>query len=852
MLRGWASRRAFSSVPVTADAVIIGGGSMGASTLYHLAKQGLTNIVLLEKHQLTSGTTWHSAGLLWHLYGGETEIHLAKHTRNLVETELPDLTGDPSCFIRNGGLFVCTTRERYEFQKRIANLGTLFGVEHEDLSTEDITKMHPFVNTDDIYAALYSPADGHIDPNSLVTQYVKGAKLLGGDSVEVIENCPVTGITHENGGVTGVMTPHGLISTSVVVNCAGAWSRKLGAMCGVNVPLFAMRHAYIVTEKIPGIENTPSVRDFNAAVYMKLNGDCLSIGGYEANPIFWDPLDDFSFSLFDLDWDTFMPHYEAHVNRMPVLETIGVQSTVCGPESFTSDHHPLLGEAPELRGFYLGCGFNSSGIMMGGGCGNQLAKWIINGRPNLDMFHYDINRFHSSYTANSQWIQERCHETYATQSRIPWRVDPPLGGRNLRRSPFHEALVKAGCVFTEALGWERPLRFTGNDITIKPYDYGGNYGHQLNTNYEYVNEIRKYYTWDSWECTSDIHDEHMAARQGVVVFDQSAFGKFVVSGSRSKEFMEWLCSNEVATRDIGSVIYTTLCNKNGGIEADLTVTVLEDDRYYIVAAGASAQHDLVHIRKVNFEGGYGCLIEDITDDYGVLGVQGPLSRQVLEGAAPGCKFDNDSFPFSTKQDITISGCKVSALRLTFVGELGWEIHVSLDDAMKVYNAIMNSGKQLGIRLAGYNAMDSLSIEKGYKHWHQDISGAETPLEAGLGFTCKMKTDTDFLGRAALQKQKDSGLKQKLACFTTELCQNHGELQGNEIILRDGIPCGFVRRAEVGHTIGKNVAYGYVRGDKVTLKWLKAGVYTILTSRGTIPATFNGKCVFDPSGERVHI
>ncbi|KAB1280504.1 Sarcosine dehydrogenase; mitochondrial [Camelus dromedarius] len=442
-----AARGPSRPLPSTASVVVIGGGSLGCQTLYHLAKLGVSGAVLLERERLTSGTTWHTAGLLWQLRPSDVEVELLAHTRRVVSRDLEEETGLHTGWIQNGGLFIASNRQRLDEYKRLMSLGKAYGVESHVLSPAETKALYPLMNVDDLFGTLYVPHDGTMDPAGTCSTLARAATARG---AQVIENCPVTGIrvrTDDFGvrRVAAVETEHGSVQTPCVVNCAGVWAGAVGQMAGVKVPLVAMHHAYVVTERIEGIQNMPNVRDHDASVYLRLQGDALSVGGYEANPIFWEEVSDkFAFGLFDLDWDVFAQHTEGAIRRVPVLERTGVKSTVCGPESFTPDHKPLMGEAPELRGFYLGCGFNSAGMMLGGGCGQELAHWIVHGRPEKDMHGYDIRRvcghlrFHHSLTDHSRWIRERSHESYAKNYSVVFPHDEPLAGRNMRRGPLHE------------------------------------------------------------------------------------------------------------------------------------------------------------------------------------------------------------------------------------------------------------------------------------------------------------------------------------------------------------------------------------------------------------------------------
>uniref|UniRef100_A0A665WW32 Sarcosine dehydrogenase n=1 Tax=Echeneis naucrates TaxID=173247 RepID=A0A665WW32_ECHNA len=577
-------------LPRSADVVVIGGGSLGCQTIYHLAKMGMTNVVLLERDRLTAGTTWHTAGLLWQLRPSDVEVELLAHTRNVISKDLEEETGLHTGWIQNGGLFIASNKQRLDEYKRLMSLGKVYGIESHVLSPAETKDLYPLMNVDDLYGTLYVPKDGTMDPAGTCTTLSRAASTRG---ATVIENCPVTGIqvrTDDIGvkRVKAVETPHGIIETPCVVNCAGVWATKLGDMAGVKVPLIAMHHAYVVTERIEGIQNMPNVRDHDASVYLRLQGDALSVGGYEQNPIFWDEVSDkFAFSLFDLDWDVFTQHIEGAINRVPSLEQTGIKSTVCGPESFTADHKPLMGEAPEVRGFFLGCGFNSAGMMLGGGCGRELAHWIIHGRPEKDMYGYDI--------------------------------------RYVRK----------------------------------------------NVNYKYNELLGKEYTFDFPPHHDVIKSECLSCRHGVAVFDMSYFGKFYLTGPDAKKAADWLFTADVNKKP-GSTVYTCMLNKRGGVEADLTVSRLEPgaanlplapesngDVYYLAIGGAVAEHNWNHIRTVFQDQGFRCQLTDHSENMGMISIQGPKSREVLQEVLDR-DLSNEAFPFSTHKVVNAAGHQVSA------------------------------------------------------------------------------------------------------------------------------------------------------------------------------------------------
>ncbi|XP_042079650.1 sarcosine dehydrogenase, mitochondrial [Haplochromis burtoni] len=852
-------------LPRSADAVVIGGGSLGCQTIYHLAKMGMTNVVLLERDRLTAGTTWHTAGLLWQLRPSDVEVELLAHTRNVISKDLEEETGLHTGWIQNGGLFIASNKQRLDEYKRLMSLGKVYGIESHVLSPAETKDLYPLMNVDDLYGTLYVPKDGTMDPAGTCTTLTRAATARG---ATVIENCPVTGIqvrTDDIGvkRVKAVETQHGTIETPCVVNCAGVWATKLGEMAGVKVPLIAMHHAYVVTERIEGIQNMPNVRDHDASVYLRLQGDALSVGGYERNPIFWDEVSDkFAFSLFDLDWDVFMQHIEGAVNRVPALEQTGIKSTVCGPESFTADHKPLMGETPEVRGFFLGCGFNSAGMMLGGGCGRELAHWIIHGRPEKDMYGYDIRRFHNSLTDNKRWIRERSHESYAKNYSLVFPFDEPLASRNMRKDPFHQVLTEQGCMFQERHGWERPGWFNKEGpAPVKDYDYYGAYDVKRNEKYKYDELLGQEYTFDFPPHHDVIKNECLSCRHSVAVFDMSYFGKFYLTGPDAKKAADWLFTADVNKKP-GTTVYTCMLNKRGGSEADLTVSRLEPgvanlplapessgDAYYLAIGGGVAEHNWNHIKTVLQDQGFRCQLTDHSEDMGMISIQGPKSREVLQEVLD-TDLSNEAFPFSSHKVVIAAGHQVRAMRLSFVGELGWELHIPKDSCLPVYRAVMAAGAKHGIINSGYRAIDSLSIEKGYRHWHADLRPDDTPLEAGLAFTCKLKSSVPFQGRDMLEKQKKEGLKRRIVCFTTD---EKVPMFGLEAIYRNGVPVGHLRRADYGFYIDKTIGYGYIRnpdGGVVSANFIKSGEFTLERMGVVYKAKAHLKSPFDPENKRV--
>ncbi|KAF4016835.1 hypothetical protein G4228_007993 [Cervus hanglu yarkandensis] len=847
-----AARGPSRPLPSTASVVVIGGGSLGCQTLYHLAKLGVSGAVLLERERLTSGTTWHTAGLLWQLRPSDVEVELLAHTRRVVSRDLEEETGLHTGWIQNGGLFIASSRQRLDEYKRLMSLGKVYGIESHVLSPGETKALYPLMNVEDLYGTLYVPHDGTMDPAGTCTSLVRAATAQG---AQVIENCPVTGIrvrTDDFGvrRVAAVETEFGCIRTPCVVNCAGVWAGAVGRMAGVKVPLVAMHHAYVVTERIEGIQNMPNVRDHDASVYLRLQGDALSVGGYETNPIFWEEVSDkFAFGLFDLDWDVFTQHIEGAINRVPVLEKTGIKSTVCGPESFTPDHKPLMGEAPELRGFFLGCGFNSAV--------DPRRRPAEDVRP-----EWSPRRFHHSLTGHGRWIRERSHEAYAKNYSVVFPHDEPLAGRNMRTDPLHEELLARGCVFQERHGWERPGWFNAQGTApVLPYDYYGAYGHRAHEDYTYGRLLGQEYTFSFPPHHDVIKKECLACRGAAAVFNMSYFGKFYLVGPDARKAADWLFSADVS-RPPGSTVYTCMLNHRGGTEGDLTVSRLapgsqasplapasEGDGYYLAVGGAAAQHSWSHISAALQDRRFRCQLIDSSEDLGLLSVQGPASRAILQEVLE-ADLSDEAFPFSTHKLVRAAGHLVRAVRLSFVGELGWELHTPRPSCLPVYQALMTVGAKHGLVNAGYRAIDSLSIEKGYRHWHADLRADDSPLEAGLAFTCKLKSSIPFLGREALEKQQAEGLRRRLLGFTVD---EKVPMFGLEAIWRNGQVVGHVRRADFGFTINKTLAYGYIRdpsGGPVSLDFVKSGDYALERMGVTYAAQAHLKSPFDPDNKRV--
>lgn len=899
LLSGSALRTPIPSA--TYDAVVVGGGVVGSSVAYNLQKQGLSTL-LLEAHALTAGTTWHTAGMLWRLRPSYVDIELHTRTRQLAI----ELQEDDSAWTENGGLFIACNKERLAEYERLAQTGVKYGIESSVLSPSEAKDVHPLLNVDDIYGALYSPSDGTLDPEGLTKAYAKAAKALG---ATVIEGVRVAGVQIEqftaiDGAaatrVLGIDTECGQqVRATHVINACGGWAGGLSASVGAPLPLLAMKHAYVVTESLQehGMHGgLPNVRDHDLSIYLKAQGTALAIGGYERNPEFWEsPQPDFAFGLFDLDWDTFLQNMEGHLQRCPPIETVGIASTVCGPEAFTPDHKPLVGPQPGVRGFWQACGFNSMGMMLSGGMGEQLAHWVSTGAPAIDMFSYDPARFHADTASDAAWVKQRTHESYAKTYAIVFPSDEALAGRGMRRSALYESLARRGCVYQARHGFERPGWFAGPSVGTDalpkhPYDYYGAYsesgsgwrlgeGHAdvpQHKDHLYNDLIDGELTFDWPQSFSAVAAECHAAREGCALFDTSYFGKLLLDGPRADEAMQWMCSADLEGKPVGAVTYTPLCNGNGGVEADLTVTKVGENEWYLVTGGATKSRDVRWMHEALEAGGFGgktggVTLTDLSDAVTLLSVQGPYSHALLKPlVGSGAIDDLDTFAFSTARDVTFAGIDgVRCLRLTFMGELGFELHLPAHSAAAAYETLRSAATELSaatgapIRDAGYFAIDSLSAEKSYRHWHADLGVADTPMEAGIGFTTlpklKRPDKVRFLGSEALHAKQAAGLQRRLV--TLVLDQDGGPggyappLHGGEAILRDGKCLGIVRSTAYGHTLGRTIVTGYVECPedlpKITPKWLREGSWAVsskLTS--TLSASLHLKPPFDPEGKRI--
>ena len=811
-----------TAFPSAARAVIIGGGIIGCSTAYHLARLGWKEVVLVERHKLTSGSTWHAAGLVGQLRSSANITQLLKYSVELYD-RLEAETGQATGWKRNGGLRLACNPERLIEIRRQATTAHSFGLEMHLLTPREAQALWPLMDIGDLVGAAFLPTDGQANPADIAQALAKGARAGG---VTILEDCAVTAIDIRRGRAAGVATTLGAIESEIVVNCAGQWARELGALAGVSVPLQAVQHQYLVSEPIPGItRELPTLRDPDRRIYFKEEVGGLVMGGYEPNPIPW-ALDGipqgFHFALLDSNQDHFEPLMNEALARVPALETAGIKRFINGPESFTPDGNFILGEAPELRGFYVGAGFNAFGIASAGGAGRALAEWIADGEPPMDLWPVDIRRF-ASLHRDRRWVLARTLEAYGKHYAMAWPHEEPESGRPLRVSPLYDRLKAAGACFGSKLGWERPNWFAGPGA-----------------------EARDVYGFGRQNWFEAVGREHRAVRERVGLFDQSSFAKFLLVGRDAEAALSWIAANDVA-KPPGSLIYTQMLNRRGGIECDLTVSRLAEDSFYIVTGTGFATHDFAWIVS-NIPAGLEARLIDVTSAYGVLSLMGPRAREVLKAVSES-DLDNASFPFASWREVMIAGAPVRALRVTYVGELGWELHVPVEAAIAVHEALMAAGQAHGIANAGYRAIESLRLEKGYRAWASDIGPDHTPLEAGLGWAVKLKQNTPFLGREALAAQAGKPLPKRLVGFT--VADPSIVLVGRETIHRDGRQVGWLTSAGWGYTLAKNIGFGYVRrAEGVTMEWLKSGRYELEVASERVPAELHLAPLYDPAMARI--
>lgn len=802
-----------AELPDRARVVVIGGGAVGTSVAYHLTQLGWTDLVLLEQGQLSSGTTWHAAGLVGQLRATESGTRLVQYSAALYAS-LEEETGLGTGWKQCGGVTVARTPERLEQLRRTAAAAEAYDLECEVISPERAAQLWPHLETTDLLGAIWLPRDGTVNPADVTQAMARGARMRG---ATVLERTRVLDITVRDGAVTGVITDRGPIEAEVVVNCAGQWAHAIGLMVGVPVPLHSAEHFYVVTDAIEGMARmTPILRDPDGYTYMKEEVGGLVVGGFEPVAKPWvSPREiphPFEFSLLEEDWDHFAILMDSALHRVPVLQETGIKKFYNGPESFTPDNQFILGEAPGLRNFYVAAGFNSVGIASAGGAGRALAEWIVAGEPQSDLVSVDIRRF-GDFQNNPQWLRARVGEVLGLHYAVPWPNREFDTARPFRRSPLHERLADAHAAFGSKFGWERPVFFapTGQKPVID-------------------------YSWDQPTWIPWVDAEQRATREAVALFDETSFGKLLITGPDAGRLLGRVCANDVDVAE-GRVVYTAVLNSRGTYEADVTVTRLHGDEYLWITGAASPVRDADWLRR-HADPDWRVEVVDVSGAYAVIGVMGPLSRELLSRVTA-CDMSHDAFGFGTSQVIDLGDFTVRASRITYVGELGWELVIPAEFAVGVYDLLKERGADLGVRDAGYYAINALRLEKGYRAFGPELGPDYGPVEAGLLFAARSRED--FIGRTALDAARDHPPARQLVSWVSQ--QPDAMLWGGELLRRDGVAAGQVTSAAYATTTGTCVGLAYVRGDL-------EGAWTASVGGRTVPVEVSTRAPYDPDGTRI--
>ena len=809
-------------LPNHARVVIIGGGVIGCSVAYHLTKLGWTDVVLLERKQLTSGTTWHAAGLIAQLRATANMTKLAKYSQELYGS-LEEETGVATGFKRVGSITVALTDERMEELKRSAAMARAFGVDIDEISPSEVGAKYSHLNLDGVVGGVFLDKDGQGDPANIALALAKGARMRG---ATIAERTKVTNISRTGRRVTGVDWvaedgSHGHIACDMIVNCAGMWGHQVGRMAGVNVPLHACEHFYIVSEPIAGLSQLPVLRVPDECAYYKEDAGKLMLGAFEPVSKPWGMTgisEDFEFDQLPEDFDHFEPILEMAVNRMPMLGEAGIHTFFNGPESFTPDDAYHLGLAPEMDNVWVAAGFNSIGIQSAGGAGMALSQWMDTGEKPFDLGDVDISRM-QPFQGNKHYLFERSKETLGLlyADHFPYRQKATA--RGVRRTPFHEHLKQNGAVFGELAGWER-ANWYAEDGQERDYKY----------------------SWKRQNWFEISAREHMAVRTGVGMYDMSSFGKIRVEGRDAEPFLNYICGADMSV-PVGKIVYTQFLNTKAGIEADVTVTRLSETAYLVVTPAATRLADQTWMRR--HLGDFNVVITDVTAGEGVLAIMGPKARDVLKAVSPN-DFSNEANPFGTAQDIELGMGLARAHRVSYVGELGWEIYVSADVAGHAFETLWNAGQDHGLKLCGMHMIDSCRIEKAFRHFGHDITAEDHVLEAGLGFAVS-KTKSDFIGRDAVNKKRDEGLKTRMVQF--KLTDPEPLLYHNEPILRDGQIVSFLSSGSYGHALGGAIGMGYVPCAGETAQDVLSSSYEIDVAGTRYKAEASLKPMYDPTGDR---
>lgn len=811
-------------LPEHAKVVIIGGGVIGCSTAYHLSKLGWKDVVLLERAQLTAGTTWHAAGLVE--AGGffsATTVEMTKYSLELYNS-LEGETGLATGFKGVGLLTVATSPARVEELRRVAAFGREFGVPMEELSPEKVKELWPLAYTDDILLGFFAPGDGRANPIDVTMALAKGARMGG---VQIFEETTVIGIATEDQRVTGIITDKGEIQAEYVVNCAGMWAREIGKMAGVNVPLQATEHYYLITEAIEGINaDLPVLVDLDKYAYYREEVGGVLFGLFEPISAPW-ALEgipkNFTFGEINPDWDRMMPYVDEAMKRIPALENAGIHKFFCGPESFTPDLSPMMGLAPELDNFYVAAGFNSLGLLMGGGAGKVMAQWIVDGVPDVDVTEIDIARM-QPFENTPKYLRDRAVEALGFMFEDGYPNKQFKTARNVRKSAFHERLAEAGAYFGVYAGLEYPDWFAPEGV-----------------------EPKVEYSWGRQNWFEYSAAEHRATRENVTMLDYSVMGKILVQGRDSEKYLNRICANNVAV-PVGRCVYTQWLNETGTIEADLTVTRLAEDQFLILTSDGTITAVQAWLRR-HIPADAHVFVTNVSSAYSVLNIQGPKSRDFLSSITH-ADMSNDAFPFLTTQEIDIGYALVKAIRVTYVGELGWELYIPTEFSLHAFDTLVEAGADFGLKHIGLQALNTLRLEKAYRDYGGDIDNTDTPLEVGLGFFVDFDKPGGFIGRDALLRLKETEYRYRMPQFLLD--DPEPLLYYGEIIYRDGKSVGYIMSGGYGHTLGASVGVGPVEnnGEAVSVDYIKSGSYEIDIAGVRYPAKASLRPMYDPKLLRV--
>ena len=811
-----------NTIPKEASIVVIGGGVIGCSTAYHLAKYGWENVVLIEKNQITSGTTWHAAGLVTTLRDTESQTKLAQYSLKLYD-ELEKETGQATGFIQCGSIQLATSKDKAEEMRRGCAMARSFGVENSEVSPSEVKDLFPLAFTDDLESAFYFPEDGRVNPADVTQALAKGARNRG---VLIKENTEFLGFEKAGDVIRGVQTSKGFIKTDHVVLCPGMWGYELGRKVGVNIPLQAAEHYYLISEPIDGVSNKlPILRDPGRCAYAREEAGKILLGFFEPNAAAWSTKkipEDFCFGEIQPDWDRMEKHIEVGMQRLPILFETGIRQFFCGPESFTPDHNYLMGRAPNIKNLFVGCGFNSLGILSGGGAGHVLSRWLTDQIQPMDIWDVDIRRVPECYN-NKSFIVDRTSESLGIAYQMHWPNRQWETGRNLKKSVLHNKLEKIGGVFGQSAGWERVNWFADSDQKAK---------------YEYD------FFKQNW--FENNRKEHEAVREHVGIFDQSSFSKFLVQGHDSVRVLNKLATTDL-DKPVGKVMYTQFLNNVGGVEADLTITRLSETEFLVVTAAFTATHVFSWIKE-KIEHGQFCVITDVSGAYSMLNIQGPKSRQLISSLTDPSIMSNDLFPFGTSKTLEIGYQTALAVRISYTGELGYELYIPTEMTEYVYDQIVEEGAKFNLKHCGYHALNSLRIEKAYREWSHDMGPRDTITECGLQFTCDWSKPGGFIGKDYLEKNKQDLASRKLIQF--KLKDSNALLFHNEPIIRNGKQVGYIASAGYGFTVGSSIGLGYVNNKEgVDDDFILNGEYYIEQADRRYDAVPSIKPFYDPKSVR---